>query len=286
MSELPENGALLAKNLQKLAFIVLLPVLAVQCGACAGSTPIDKALGRGFDIRQVQGRNFRHMVLTRASQVDNPATHIYIEGDGIPWDMGRIPARDPTPRNALALELAAQDPNDVIYVGRPCYFGHARDRGCSTAVWTSARYGPDVVDSMTEVVENMLSGHPNRPLVLIGHSGGGVLARLMADQLSQITSVLTVAANLDIDAWTSHHRYEPLTESVNPANFTYKRSNLFHIQLLGTVDEVVPLTVTQSYLSQHPETLVWTYDGFDHACCWRDEWRNILTRFQAEMTPN
>ena len=57
---------------------------------------------------------------------------------------------------------------------------------------------------------------PPRSVVLIGYSGGGVLAVLIAPQVPG-SAVVTIAANLDVEAWARWHQYTPLSGSLNPA---------------------------------------------------------------------
>jgi membrane-bound lytic murein transglycosylase len=75
-------------------------------------------------------------------------------------------------------------------------------------LWTHLRYSPEVVASMVSALRRFLTLHPSRRVVLIGYSGGGTLAWLMAGQVSETAAIVTVAANLDrrLDA---HPRLQP-----------------------------------------------------------------------------
>ena len=37
---------------------------------------------------------------------------------------------------------------------------------------------------------------------------------LIAERLENVTAVVTIAANLDTDAWTEHHKYLPMSQSL------------------------------------------------------------------------
>jgi hypothetical protein len=206
-----------------------------------------------------------------------PRVHVYIDGDGIPWLGGRIPAGDPTPRYPLALSLMTQDTHPSIYLGRPCYHGLARDVHCGSERWTSGRYGADVVDSMAAALTAMLSTMGNPAVTLIGHSGGGVLALWLADAVPAADTVITIGANLDIDAWTSHHGWLPLHGSKNPARHAAWRPDVRQIHLAGARDEVVPLDVTEAFLPSAPSASLHVFDTFDHVCCWVRDWPVILS---------
>ena len=70
---------------------------------------------------------------------------------------------------------------------------------------------------MVAALRGFLSVHPYRNVVLIGYSGGGTIAWLMAARIPETTRVVTIAANLDIDEWTRIHDYSRLAGSLNPA---------------------------------------------------------------------
>ena len=163
---------------------------------------------------------FSHTVFDNgAPVVDDGVLHVYLEGDGTPWRHRTVIMPDPTPRRPLMLGLMALDPDASVYVGRPCYNGTYAEPGCDNRLWTSDRY------SERGRVEHDERGAPPRRagrgaarVRLFGHSGGAALALLIAERLpTAVDAVLTLAGNLDTDAWTTHHGYSPLYGSINPA---------------------------------------------------------------------
>lgn len=257
-------------------------VASVLLGGCAFS--VDEFAGRhGFESSIVDGTGYRHLVLSRDSQQPAGRLHIYIEGDGVPWIRGLEPADDPTPRNPLALRLMASDSADAAYVGRPCYFGLAADDGCEAASWTSDRYSGAVVSSMAQVVRTLAAESRHDEVVLIGFSGGGVIARLIAWQIPNLRGLLTVNANLDVEEWAAKRGFLPLTGSMNPADEAGLPPHILHVQALGSRDRVVPRAVTDSYRRRHDDLIVWQYPEFDHACCWLAHWPAILRRFDEQL---
>ena len=198
---------------------------------------------------------------------------IFIEGDGIPWRNGMEPSADPTTRNPLALELLIRSPAPAAYITRPCYNGLRSDQ-CTVAHWTGARYSDEIVESMAASVREVQRLSGARDVSLLGYSGGGVLAVLIAERLDHVASVVTVAANLDTDAWTKQHGYLPLTQSLNPA-LSQKEHSWPELHLQGSADRVVPNATTSHYFARYPRAQRRTVDGYDHVCCWVRDWNEL-----------
>lgn len=109
-------------------------------------------------------------------------------------------ATDPGPRNPLMLKLMALDTAPAVYLGRPCYPGLSRQPPCNPALWTSGRYSPQVLASLARALQTLIRDTGSRGIVLIGHSGGGTLAMLLAARVPDVRAVVTLAGNLDPDA--------------------------------------------------------------------------------------
>lgn len=230
-----------------------------------------------FARQLVTGKGFEHVVYEHELSTQPIAElHVYIGGDGTPWVAGRYPSGDPTPRQPLALKLMSEDPTPAIYLGRPCYLGLAASANCSVALWTSRRYAPEIVASMLSVIRQYQQTYRVKNIVLIGYSGGGTLAALLARDLQQNVFLLTVAANLDTDLWVELHGYLPLTGSLNPAHYRADTAHLPQLHLAGLKDEAVSVAVTRSYTAGLQTQSYRYYPTFDHSCCWLELWPDIL----------
>lgn len=251
----------------KVARHCLLLCFVAVLGACISpSARIDATAERaGLTRTIVHGTDFRHLVYVRPGANADTWT-VYLESDGRPWIHGRVPATDPTTREPLALRLMLRSDGPAFYVTRPCYH-ELMDSGCSWQHWTHARYSAAVVDSMVRAIESMSRQLDATRLRLVGYSGGGALAVLIAERLPNVAEVVTLAANLDIDAWTRHHGYLPLDGSLNPALSTQPhRFREIHWQ--GAQDAAVPPATTHAYFERFPAAQRRVLDDFDHVCCW------------------
>lgn len=260
-------------------------VLILLLGAC--STPAQRtdrlAKQGGLSGELVQGTGFRHQIWSRIDP-GSDVLRVFIEGDGLPWIAhGSLVSEDPSPRRPLALELAVRTPASVLYLGRPCYFSARADPACTEDVWTSGRYSAQVVDSLAAVIRSFMHVHHLGQVVLIGYSGGGALAVLVAPQIPETIAVVTIAANLDIEAWSAWHGYLPLSGSLNPATQPPLAPTITQLHLIGGQDTNVTELLDARYLDQLRQPQLWRYAGFDHTCCWVEHWPELLGRIAATL---
>jgi pimeloyl-ACP methyl ester carboxylesterase len=208
---------------------------------------------------------------------------VYIEGDGLAF-LDRVTASaDPTPTDPLALRLAIAGPQrPSAYLARPCQYALPdHGRNCGPALWTSRRYAPEVIDSLDRAVEVLKGSAGARRLVLVGYSGGGAVAALLAARRSDVAGLVTVAANLDVGYWVKRDGLEPLTGSLDPVAFATRLATVPQVHFVGGRDQVVGADVVRSYIARlpapHRAALVEIAD-YDHRCCWADTWRELLAR--------
>jgi dienelactone hydrolase len=152
-------------------------------------------------------------------------------------------------------------------------------------LWTHRRYSPEIVASMVAALLSFLSQHPYQHVLLIGYSGGGTIAWLMAARSPEAMHVITVAANLDIDAWTKIHGYSAMAGSLNPASLSPLRPSVTQVNYFGGRDQNVPPSVLQSFGSKHPEATLIEIPEFDHVCCWIQRWPRLLHESNALLYP-
>jgi pimeloyl-ACP methyl ester carboxylesterase len=263
----------------------LLRFILVCCGLLLGGciSPQElldiRAADFGFQRLLLNGDGFRHVAYHKPGGTG--ALHVYLDGDGTPWRNRYTVAIDPTPRRPLMLRLMAYDPHPALYLGRPCYHGQHAEPGCSPLLWTARRYGPEVLDSLAAALVNYLAKNPYPELVFIGHSGGGTLAMLLAERFSRTRAVLTLAANLDIDAWTALHDYTPLTGSLNPADRPPLPAPIAQLHLAGTDDDNVPAALIEPVVRRQPCAEFRALPGHDHFCCWEQEWPQLLRELET-----
>ena len=267
------------------AAALILTGAALALAGCISPARQAEGLARsgGLQTLVLSGDGFQHRAFAGV-RPQRGLLFVFVDGDGTPWtDAGTQVAADPTPRSPLALKLALETPDSVLYLGRPCYFGLRPQPPCSAAYWTSRRYSAEVVTSMAAAATAFAEARGYTRVVLVGYSGGGALVTLMASHMHSVAGVVTIAANLDPDAWAQLHGYLPLTGSLNPSLQPPLARTVQEWHLLGERDARVPYEAAQRYLQRVPPDRVRRYAGFDHVCCWEAAWPPLLREVRAVL---
>lgn len=208
---------------------------------------------------------------------------IYIEGDGAAWASPYHPPRDPTPRRPLAFALAAADPSPLVaYLGRPCQYLDERERAnCDSAYWLDRRFAPEVIATYDALISRLRARSGATRLRLVGYSGGGVIATLLAQRRDDVDQLITVAAPLALGEWTRQRRLSALVGSLDPAQARTRRALPWAWHFAGADDAVVPPAVVRAFVAQAGGRLE-VVPGFDHECCWQVAWPRLLALALAE----
>jgi hypothetical protein len=236
------------------------------------------AMQAGFKARWAEAEGFRILTFGRGLGKGAPGgpVHVYLEGDGRAW-RGRRPPPDPTPMRPMGLRLAALDPApSILWIGRPCmYLGEPATTGCGPRWWTSHRYASPVVEAVNSLISRLAGG---RELVLMGHSGGGALAVLVAARRDDVVALVTVSAPLDLGFWAENGRMTPLHGSLNPIDVAHQLDRLPQRHYAGGRDRVVPQEVIRRFVAAIPRPTRARLEiqaGYSHGCCWERDWPDL-----------
>jgi len=239
-----------------------------------------EAAESGYIKQLVQGIAFQHAVYINGKPGSSDRIYVYLHGDGSPWINRSHISEDPTPRYPLTLKLMHKGPQPAIYLGRPCYHGQARLPECKQRYWTSARYSDAVVVSMRAALRRLLTHYPEIKITLVGYSGGGTLAVLMAAEFAEVDQLVTLAGNLDTDAWATLHHYSPLFESLNPVLQAPLPATIRQNHFAGELDKNVPISMIQKFANNQHHAKVTSLPDFTHKCCWEQFWPQLLDQLR------
>lgn len=207
---------------------------------------------------------------------------VYIEGDGYSWIDRYTPSINPTPRDPVGLRLAlAQPAGNVAYLARPCQYLQINQANCPPRLWTDARFSPEVVEATDRAIHFLKKLFGATKLTLVGYSGGGTVAALVAARRNDVTQIVTVAGNMDHVAWTNHHNIRPLIDSLNPADEVDRLLHIRQWHWVGSDDRIVPPLLLQSFAEHFPagkQPMVEVIPGFDHQCYWVEVWPSLWSK--------
>jgi dienelactone hydrolase len=275
----------------RLALVCLALFVVLGVGCAAVESPAQRqaaadalAVASGWQRVTLASRPLSLVAYGPPAPKPSAPLFVYLEGDGLAWLSRSTPSPDPTPRDPVALKMALRQPGgNAVYLARPCQYGQGQ--GCAERYWTQARFAPEVVDATDRAIGLLKDRYGARTLVLVGYSGGGALAALVAGRRQDVVALVTVAGNLDTAAWTRLHGVSPLSESLNPADFTVAIARVPQWHFAGSEDRVVPPSLAQGFVARFPPGSGPKFvvePGFDHHCCWADAWPRLLRSLSGQ----
>ncbi|HNX68408.1 MAG TPA: alpha/beta hydrolase [Candidatus Omnitrophota bacterium] len=240
----------------------------------------DIARGGGLQKTTVRADPF---VLTAYSRITAPGKplRIYIEGDGYAFVTRSRVSGDPTPREPLALELAAEDPSvNVVYLARPCQFTPMEQNPkCEEFYWTDGRFSDEVIRSMDAAVSYFVKQTGASGIDLVGYSGGAAVAILVTARRQDVLSLRTVAGNLDPEVVNEYHGVSPLEGSLDPAAVAGQIASIPQLHFVGGEDSIIPFEAVSAYLKKMGDERCFqtkTLPDATHAQGWTESWKEQL----------
>lgn len=167
--------------------------------------------------------------------------HIYIEGDGHAFNAHGMATNNPTPRGTMMRDLTMRDTSaNVAYIARPCQF--IMSPTCTKSDWTDGRFSEKIIDSMAVAIKDIAG---TRPIILVGYSGGGLLAGLIINRHPEIKvkKWITIAGVPNHTAWTQYFGDSPLIKSLD----LDKLPNTPAVHYIGLRDRVVPPELSRKF---------------------------------------
>lgn len=223
-----------------------------------------------FTYTEVQTSSFKFAAWQKITDEKAPLK-IYIEGDGYAFNRYGMPSSDPTPHSRFWQSAAFSDPSsNVIYLGRACQY--VDDTSCQTADWTTARFSKKAVDGTYEAILQMAG---NRPIILIGYSGGAQIAGLTAvlHPDLNIRKLITVAGNLDHSGWTRLKNLKPLDGSLDLNDYRAAFLKLDSLHFIGDKDAVIPRPISEQFIADPARIVV--VPNATHSSGWENTLRKI-----------
>lgn len=261
-----------------LFFIGFLPGCATSNAEKFWARMQEKSVSQNFTALDIPSKPFSLAGLLKEGGGEDLV--VYLEGDGRAFVQGR-PSRDPSPGKAQAYELALLDPAPaVLYLARIGQFRREFTGKDFQEYWTVKRLAPEALASANSAIDFVLRRTGAKRLHLVGYSGGGGLAVLLAEYRKDVASLVTVAGLLDIGWWVKTEGYPPLAGSLNPAGGAERIRTLPQIHFYGEKDRIIV-----PGMSRHFEGLAAFSDfrriavSTDHWKAWTNLWPGLLRQY-------
>jgi dienelactone hydrolase len=267
------------KYLSKLLLLLLSTALLSSCKTLTyGYEPGSIGDMYGFEKILVKGGDFWITTYQKVSNKHKPYV-FYIEGDGAAFSGRYKVSHNPTPRRQMFINLAAMDdrPN-IVYIARPCqYTPMELNPKCKMQYWTDKRMSDDSVQAINDVINKINNQHK---FSLIGFSGGGGIAVLVAARNYMVKDITTIAANLDHVAFTTLHNVTPMIGSLNPIEYTEQVKNIPQLHISGGKDTVIPPFIADKFVQKASSNCVKQkiYEDISHTHGWKRIWEYVYTR--------
>jgi len=114
--------------------------------------------------------------------------------------------------------------------------------------WTSHRFDRVVLDSYLQALDSIKRESGIEAFHVVGFSGGGGVAALLAARRDDILSLRTIAGNIDHDALNEHHNVTLMPKSLNPADYLSDLRDIPQIHYSGGQDKVVPPFLARNFI--------------------------------------
>ncbi len=230
-----------------LCFLFLLLLLS----ACATSrynnlyksqNTIENLLPKEFVVQKYSTEKFNLYGLLRPAKQESSSLRVYIEGDGLAWLNRNTISDNPTPTDKTTATLAKMDTSDsaLLYLARPCQYVEITEaKMCEKKYWSSHRLSPEVIESLNTAITMAKEKTKAEKISLIGFSGGGGAAVLIAAMRDDVEFIGTLAGLLDHKAWTKQHKISPLHGSLNPLDKIELVKNIKQLHITSSDDKII-----------------------------------------------
>jgi len=215
------------------------------------------------------------------STADNKQMVVYIEGDGMAWISRDQLSSNPTPVQPIALKLASIDTNDnVLYIARPCqYLWPQKMNRCSSRYWSDKRGSEEVISSINQAISIVKQKQNISSIRLIGYSGGGGIAALIADRRADVNEFVSVSGNLNYKLFTQTHDLSPMNGSIDPITVANQIGSIPQIHYVGADDKIIPKQIALSFSDKVKVISDVSHDN------WPDKWAQILRTINHDLSP-
>jgi alpha-beta hydrolase superfamily lysophospholipase len=133
---------------------------------------------------------------------------------------------------------------------------------------------------MNEALEQIVSKYPGVSLELVGYSGGGNVAALLAERRKDVRALRTVAGNLDVAFVNAQHKVTPMPNALSAIDRAATLRHLPQTHFSGEEDTTVPPAVAARFQQAVGGDCVRVerVAGMAHGSDWASIWPQLLAK--------
>ena len=163
-------------------------------------------LPQSLKVKYINGGEFE-IYSAQSQNVRKSCSYFHLEGDGFAWKSRTSFLMIQHQKNAVATKLAIKENKpDTIYLCKTLsIWRETLRKKCSQIYWSSHRYSPEIIESVSRAI-TILKNNNNKTIRLIGFSGGGAIAVLVAARRDDVGAIYTVAGNLNSKLIMERHK--------------------------------------------------------------------------------
>lgn len=281
-ASLPADG--LNRSFRRLTWLCFLITFLILAGCSVKNQEAWNSLaerGSGYDFEPVSFDvpPFSLSGLLKGKPGSSTDLVVYLEGDGRGVIRGRV-SQDPTPSKAMGFELAKSDPAAaVLYLARVGQFQPAQTGKKYQEYWSNKRLSEESVRAANQAIDQAKAQIGAQRIHLVGYSGGGGLAVLLAERRYDVASITTVAGLLDINWWVREKNFQTLTGSLNPADQALRISHVPQVHFYGVDDSIIPPAMSAHFQTLAPFSSYKRVEvDTNHWRVWPELWPNLLNQ--------
>ncbi len=283
LTGLPRRLMFFAKTTKAVVFTALF-LIGCSSDQLRINKAFDLARQTNFTPSVINTSNFPIQIFTQNHNSKHAI--IYLEGDGLVINKYGDVALNSTPTDPMALRLASVDPRPLtkIVINRPFHYVKSVDP--NSKYWTTARYAPEVIQSIYEAIKQCQQQFHFETVELVAYSGGASVALLLTLHVKNITRIVSFAGNLDHKSWTRYHGAGLLLESLDPMENMEAIRHIPQMHFLGSNDDNTTVKLAQAYKQRvnSDKISIVPIDGFDHDSNWPRVWQEWLLKEQLPTT--
>ena len=265
-------------------------------GACGFQTDLKQQTAKhiarpAFLVeRTIPTGSFELQAWERMHQRGTSAT-IYIEGDSkaiaLTPDTDKVNFRefwgvDATRDNPVGLHLASRDLSEnLAYLARPCQnVKFPEKHGCDPKYWGEDRFAPEVLEAYDVALNDIAARWNITDFHLVGFGGGANIAGVLAARRSDVSTLRTVAGDLNPRFVDNEHSVSVSSNAVLAIDFGATLAKVPQHHFVGAADEIVTPGTYHSYRQAIGLSDCIHYSliqDADHTNGWVEKWPQLRT---------